>query len=102
MDKPVSQQAWQGQVRGFANRLSSQTNYYSIQDLCLFLTKEKNWANLGQVIEYLRDYRSVSMKHRAFHQKWSSLNNMRSLADHDKNEVDKLSELISVLQELLK
>ena len=86
-------------MKAFAARLARQEGYASVKDLCGFLLRERSWSDLAQVLEYLHDYNEVSRKHLAFHSKWAQLKNMGSVSAYDRREIEKVSELIHVLEQ---
>lgn len=89
--------AWRNVVAAFAQQLTARDGFSSVKDLCRFLLEETEWRDGREVIEYLRDYQSVSSAQHKFHSKWLSLRNMENIAAYDLHESEKVGELIEAL-----
>ena len=87
---------WLEKVSDFRKKLKEGKSYYSIKDLCIFLSKEK-FKNVSEVVRYLRDYIKISKEKYKFHRKWTKFKNMSNIADYEKKEINMVEKLISFL-----
>lgn len=91
-------QDWQTVVENFSASLEKEpTKFYSVKNLCQFLLREQ-WSGKDQILGYLQDYCSVSDSRLSFHKKWLHLTNMENLAAYDKREIEKIHELMDLLE----
>ena len=91
---------WKSIVSDYRDKLEREEpkGYYSIKDLCRGLLEEWNIKDCNTAIEYLKDYIKVSETHYAFHSKWPDIPNMKNVAEYDKKEIEKVNELIKLLE----
>lgn len=93
---------WQEVVKAFSDELQPAPGQFFVKDMCEYLLhpmpSQKPWKDADQVIEYLSNWRTISLTKAEFHRKWATQDsNLKRIAELDFIEAQKVTELIDLL-----
>lgn len=95
---------WEDKIKQFYADLNQKSGFHSVKDLCrgiLEAPRASFWEDKeeSKVVEWIKDWLEVSECRLKFHNKWIEIHNMPNIVNYEKQEIDKIKELLNLLDQ---